>query len=85
MVTMLSFRQRPRLLRDVVQEGRSMGYEIIRPPALGTYPTIERSRPLRCGALEECGVRQVTTKVARYLENIDGGLDIVEPEDHRLQ
>lgn len=36
-----------------------MGYASIRPPGLGTYPSIEASRPLRWSAFEECGVRQV--------------------------
>lgn len=36
-----------------------MGYQIVPPPALGTYPTIEKSRTLRWSAFEECGVRQV--------------------------
>lgn len=36
-----------------------MGYEIVRPPLLGTYPSIESSRPMRWSAFEECGVRQV--------------------------
>lgn len=46
-------------LRTREQEGRSMGYASIRPPGLGTYPSIETSRPLRWSAFEECGVRQV--------------------------
>lgn len=37
-----------------------MGYEMVRPPLPGTYPAIEKDRPLRWSAFEECGVRQVT-------------------------
>lgn len=36
-----------------------MGYASIRPPGLGTYPSVETSRALRRSAFEECGVRQV--------------------------
>lgn len=36
-----------------------MGYECVRPTGPGTYPSIEKSRPLRWSAFEECGVRQV--------------------------
>lgn len=36
-----------------------MGYASVRPPGLGTYPSIETLRPLRWSAFEECGVRQV--------------------------
>lgn len=36
-----------------------MGYASVRPPGLGTYPSIETSRSLRWSAFEECGVRQV--------------------------
>lgn len=36
-----------------------MGYVTVAPPGLGTYPSIETTRPLRWSAFEECGVRQV--------------------------
>lgn len=36
-----------------------MGYERVRPPGMGAYPSIEKSRSLRWSAFEECGVRQV--------------------------
>jgi len=43
-----------------------MGYATVRPPGLGTYPSIETSRPLRWSAFEECGVRQVWTGLAAF-------------------
>lgn len=48
-----------------------MGYASVLPPGLGTYPSIETSRPLRWSAFEECGVRQVDHHIGpHYLENI---------------
>ncbi|CAM9328286.1 unnamed protein product [Hapterophycus canaliculatus] len=62
------------------EEARSMGYISVRPPGLGTYPSIETTRSLRWSAFEECGVRQ-----PRDEEKGSGGpvenLKASDPED----